>query len=396
MAQPSLSTTKRLFALSGNRCAFPKCRLPMIDAESGKPTGRICHIKARNAKGPRYDPDQSEEERHAFENLVLMCPIHHDVIDADEETYTVERLHEIKSTHESTSAMPESPTDEQLQTLIAVSEINVAGSVIFAPGQSGGQVAHSIVNIIGGSHSAVTEREKARRYRLRKDLTQYLTRGSIEKDTFRILLQPTVDENGRRVDPTEKLGEAALRIQEWHSELVFYVHFRIDEDRALWLMSKNHGDGYPAGIGDVPGLSQSWDTVASGVSKVEHLLRELPEIPGGREASSVIESEWADTDDLIDWTVNNDESDLRVSLRAKRDLENPILLLHIDGIVGCQPDEEWTPIDRPILVGNKRWEPPHGFRFEVFGKWPVDVELHLVFRGVGADGHVTEVLVRFW
>ena len=58
-------------------------------------------------KGPRYDPNQTVEERHAFGNLVLMCPIHHDVIDDDPDSYTVERLRSIKTTHEALN--PENP-----------------------------------------------------------------------------------------------------------------------------------------------------------------------------------------------------------------------------------------------------------------------------------------------
>jgi len=92
MAGPSVATVKRLFAVSGNRCAFPGCALPLVDEASGKVTGRICHIRARSPEGQRYDAGQSEKKRHGFANLVLMCPLHHDVIDSDAEAYTMERL----------------------------------------------------------------------------------------------------------------------------------------------------------------------------------------------------------------------------------------------------------------------------------------------------------------
>lgn len=61
MGSPSNPTVKRLYALSGNRCTFPNCPDTMVDRPSGKVTGRVCHIKARSATGPRFDPDQSEE-----------------------------------------------------------------------------------------------------------------------------------------------------------------------------------------------------------------------------------------------------------------------------------------------------------------------------------------------
>ena len=101
MSYPSVATIKRLFAVSGNVCAFPGCRNPLVDSASGKVTGRICHIKASKPGAARYDASQSDNARNAFENLLLMCPIHHDVIDSDLESYTVERLQAIKTAVES-------------------------------------------------------------------------------------------------------------------------------------------------------------------------------------------------------------------------------------------------------------------------------------------------------
>jgi hypothetical protein len=78
---PGAATVKRLFALSGNRCAFPKCTSLLVDGT--KVVGKICHIKAQSKGGPRYDPNQTQVERHGYDNLILMCGRHHDVIDAD-------------------------------------------------------------------------------------------------------------------------------------------------------------------------------------------------------------------------------------------------------------------------------------------------------------------------
>ena len=130
---PTTTTLKRLFAVSGNQCAFPKCQAPLVDPASGKVTGRICHIKGRKPGSPRYDPRQTDAERHSFENLVLMCPIHHDVIDAGEESYTVERLQGIKAVHEATHPCGSEPTDEVTRQFLASIEGNVVidGSIIF-------------------------------------------------------------------------------------------------------------------------------------------------------------------------------------------------------------------------------------------------------------------------
>lgn len=149
MSRVTEATAKRLFAVSGNKCAFPKCPLPLVEPASGKVTGRICHIKARNPSGPRYDQVQTDEERNAFENLILMCPIHHDVIDADEIAYTVDHLTEIKRKYERKwQQQPNEVSDALASALIALSDVRVeSGSVLIALNQAGGQIAHTITNI---------------------------------------------------------------------------------------------------------------------------------------------------------------------------------------------------------------------------------------------------------
>lgn len=65
MGQPTTTTIKRLFALSGNIYAFPGCQLPIIES-GGTVTGEICHVHARNSGGPRFDASQSDAERNAL------------------------------------------------------------------------------------------------------------------------------------------------------------------------------------------------------------------------------------------------------------------------------------------------------------------------------------------
>jgi hypothetical protein len=99
MPGPTVNTIKRLFAVSGNTCAVPRCREPIIDG--GVVVGDMCHIRAANPNGPRYDPAQTEAERHAFENLVLLCKKHHAIVDTDSHQYTVSVLTRMKEEHES-------------------------------------------------------------------------------------------------------------------------------------------------------------------------------------------------------------------------------------------------------------------------------------------------------
>jgi hypothetical protein len=44
--QPSPQTIKRLFSLSGNKCAFPKCNIQFTSSNSDSIVANICHIEA--------------------------------------------------------------------------------------------------------------------------------------------------------------------------------------------------------------------------------------------------------------------------------------------------------------------------------------------------------------
>src|SRR5260370_212560 len=150
MKSPTVSTLKTLFTLSGNRCAFPKCTNRLVEEPSGTLVGKVCHIKGKSS-GPgsnRYDKNQTDEQRHSVGNLIVLCPKHHDVIDDDEESYTVERLVKMKADHEGKMREETAPSDA-LAEKFAVAIYNntvTGGSIIHTQNQSGGQTAHSIVN----------------------------------------------------------------------------------------------------------------------------------------------------------------------------------------------------------------------------------------------------------
>jgi hypothetical protein len=131
---PGITDIKLLFARSGNRCAFPKCRASM--ALNDTLTGEVCHIKGTRPGSARYDPTQADVERHAYANLVLMCPTHHTVIDDDEEAYTVERLCKIKAAHEAQSVPISDAEAAKVAEFFVQSITNV--------GQSGGLSAHTV------------------------------------------------------------------------------------------------------------------------------------------------------------------------------------------------------------------------------------------------------------
>lgn len=113
--KPTEKTIKKLFALSGNQCAHPECTNLMIDP-SGTVLAEICHIEAAAGKGPRsnHDPQQTDEDRRAFDNLILLCRIHHTLIDDQPKNYPVASLKKWKAEHEEKYRHARSLTEEQI------------------------------------------------------------------------------------------------------------------------------------------------------------------------------------------------------------------------------------------------------------------------------------------
>lgn len=97
---------KKLALRSGGCCAFPECRkrLTAVDPTTGEVAvlGHIAHIVAQNDDGPRGDPEMSAADRDRYENLVLLCTSHHQLVDApaNHATFTVERLTALRDDHE--------------------------------------------------------------------------------------------------------------------------------------------------------------------------------------------------------------------------------------------------------------------------------------------------------
>lgn len=90
---------KAIFAKSGNKCAFPECNQKLVNDDYIF-MGQVAHIEAQNEGGPRYNPNQTDDERNSANNLICLCRNHHYEIDIYPEIYTVEKLQEIKKEHE--------------------------------------------------------------------------------------------------------------------------------------------------------------------------------------------------------------------------------------------------------------------------------------------------------
>jgi hypothetical protein len=98
----SYLTIKRLYSLSGNHCAFPKCDVKFLNWEDETNFSNICHIEDANPnthKADRFNPNISDKERADYQNLILLCPNHHTETN-DPNKYSVKSLKEMKREHE--------------------------------------------------------------------------------------------------------------------------------------------------------------------------------------------------------------------------------------------------------------------------------------------------------
>jgi 5-methylcytosine-specific restriction endonuclease McrA len=93
------STRRELWRLSMGQCTL--CEEELGSGVDGTlPTATVAHIVALEDGGPRADPTLSIERRNALENLLLLCPRCHDLIDKDAATHPAEVLRERKREHE--------------------------------------------------------------------------------------------------------------------------------------------------------------------------------------------------------------------------------------------------------------------------------------------------------
>lgn len=88
-ASPNAHTVRKLFAASAGHCQNPNClRELFIDLPKAKfHVAEMAHVFAANDDGPRANAALSEEERGAFENLILLCSLCHTTIDKAPEAY---------------------------------------------------------------------------------------------------------------------------------------------------------------------------------------------------------------------------------------------------------------------------------------------------------------------
>lgn len=93
-------TRKRLWGLSGNRCAICKKELFARDecSEDSFNIGDECHIISAKPNGPRHVSGLFDYDE--YNNLILLCKNHHKEIDTLTASYPEELLRFMKANHE--------------------------------------------------------------------------------------------------------------------------------------------------------------------------------------------------------------------------------------------------------------------------------------------------------
>lgn len=115
--EPKKNVLRTLALRSGNECAYPDCPAEIVDSENDY-VGELAHIEAAEPKGPRFNPEQTDEERRGLDNLMFMCHPHHTKIDNNIEKFPVERLKEFKYNHEKNQKInSKSISDDHIKTI---------------------------------------------------------------------------------------------------------------------------------------------------------------------------------------------------------------------------------------------------------------------------------------
>jgi len=109
--RPSISTQDRklLWGKACNRCAI--CGRLLINCEDGDNRGSVvgveCHIIGHSNDGPRGSNKISITDKIKYENLILLCLEHAKTIDDRVDIWTIEKLIQTKSDHETKMCSPE-------------------------------------------------------------------------------------------------------------------------------------------------------------------------------------------------------------------------------------------------------------------------------------------------
>jgi len=127
---------KILWGRAAGHCSHPDCSQDCIleadEHEGNKVLCKIAHIVAHSDTGPRGNPEFPEDKRNEYENLILLCPTHHDIVDAKPYKYDIATLQKWKSDHE--QSVRESLPKLMLEVTFAELEV-VTNAIVSSPAE---------------------------------------------------------------------------------------------------------------------------------------------------------------------------------------------------------------------------------------------------------------------
>jgi len=104
---------KKLWSLARNKCAYAQCTAHLVEnlasADGSGSTvvvvGEEAHIRSGSVGGPRNDGTYDATLIDTYENLILLCPTHHTIVDKDGgRGFSVRDLVQMRRTHEQATA----------------------------------------------------------------------------------------------------------------------------------------------------------------------------------------------------------------------------------------------------------------------------------------------------
>jgi len=97
-------TRQILWGRAGATCSYPSCRRNLVREGTQEDrevvVGEIAHIVAQSKGGPRAELSVPGGNIDGYDNLILLCHEHHELVDQQPHTYPVEKLQQFKTDHE--------------------------------------------------------------------------------------------------------------------------------------------------------------------------------------------------------------------------------------------------------------------------------------------------------
>jgi len=124
----SEKTLKILWRRAGGRCSLPFCNTLLIQEGTENDAPAIIGEVARTPYGPRGKEPFRGTDRDSLENLLLLRPAHHTIVDQLPQTYTVEVLTQMKNQHEQ-SIQAQQDLDNRISTSISLNQVHNTGVI---------------------------------------------------------------------------------------------------------------------------------------------------------------------------------------------------------------------------------------------------------------------------